>query len=168
MRDRVIFLVTFASALGSGVVAGVFFAFSTFVMKGLARIAPAQGMAAMNSINVFAVEAPLMTLMFGTALGCFVLAVAALLARQRPDSIHLVVGAVLYLVGVVVVTVVANVPKNDALAAADPASAAGARLWAEYVVTWTYWNHVRTITALAAAAAFTIALLQSVRVGAAR
>lgn len=51
-----------------------------------------------------------------------------------------------------------NVPRNDALAAIDPASAGSARIWASYVTSWTAWNHVRTAAALAAAASLTIAL----------
>lgn len=35
--------------------AGAFFAFSSFVMKALARLPPTQGITAINSINVFAV-----------------------------------------------------------------------------------------------------------------
>ena len=46
-----IHLLTFIAALGSGLVAGIFFAFSNFVMKALARVPPAQGVAAMQSIN---------------------------------------------------------------------------------------------------------------------
>src|SRR4029453_8846365 len=47
-----IYLLTFVVALGSGLVAGIFFAFSNFVMKALARVPAAQGIAAMKSINV--------------------------------------------------------------------------------------------------------------------
>jgi uncharacterized membrane protein len=56
----------------------------------------------------------------------------------------------------VVVTIVFNVPRNNALAAVNPASAEGARLWAGYLTTWTAWNHVRTISALTAAALLTM------------
>ena len=61
-------------------------------------------------------------------------------------------GSLLYVFGNVVVTIAFNVPRNDALAAADAESAEGARLWASYLTGWTAWNHVRTATALAAAA----------------
>jgi len=61
-------------------------------------------------------------------------------------------------VGGFLVTMVFNVPRNNALAAVDPASAAGARLWQEYVTGWTAWNHVRAAACLAAAALLTIAL----------
>ena len=69
------------------------------------------------------------------------------------------VGGGLYLVGMVLVTIVRNVPMNDALAAVDPESAEGAEQWASYVPGWTVWNSVRTVAALAAAAALTVALV---------
>ena len=50
-----------------------------------------------------------------------------------------------------------NVPLNNALASADPASAEGAALWRRYCAEWTAWNHVRTLTSLAALAAFILA-----------
>jgi hypothetical protein len=68
------------------------------------------------------------------------------------------IGSLLYLVGTILVTMFFNVPRNNALAAVDPTSSNGARLWIDYVVNWTAWNHVRTIAALAAAALLTIAL----------
>lgn len=74
--------------------------------------------------------------------------------RREP----LIVGGGLYLVGTVGVTIVANVPLNDRLAAADPESADTARFWRHYVSRWTRWNHVRTAAALAAGAVLTIAL----------
>lgn len=49
-----------------------------------------------------------------------------------------------------------NVPGNNALAAVQPGSEQGAALWADYLRTWTNWNHVRTVASLAAAAAFTL------------
>jgi uncharacterized membrane protein len=162
MSNRWIFLLTFGSALGSGLAAGVFFAFSTFVMKALARIPAAQGIVAMQAINVAVINPAFMVALFGTAATCGLLAVVALLTWSRVESLYLLAGAVIYLVGTVLVTMVFNVPRNVALAAVDPASPDGARLWADYVVSWTAWNHVRTVAALAAAATLMVAL-QSMR-----
>jgi len=73
-------------------------------------------------------------------------------------AMWIVAGAGLYVVGTVVVTMVFNVPLNNALAAVDPASSEGAAVWADYLRTWTNWNHVRTLAALAASGAFIFAL----------
>jgi hypothetical protein len=51
-----------------------------------------------------------------------------------------------------VVTMAFNVPLNNALAAADPASAEATSVWARYLKDWTLWNHVRGIAPPAASA----------------
>ena len=56
MSDGLVFALTLIAALGSGLMAGVFFAFSSFVMTALARLAPAPGIAAMQSINVVVIN----------------------------------------------------------------------------------------------------------------
>jgi len=158
VSDGLLRLLTLASALGCGLVGGMFFAFSTFIMKALDRLPPAQGIAAMQSINVTVINPLFMTAFFGTAATCAILTLSSLLNWNRPGGGFLLVGSLLYLFGTILVTIVFNVPRNNALAAADPASAEGARLWAGYVAGWTTWNHVRTAAALAAAAALSIAL----------
>lgn len=158
MISRWLIALTFAAAIGCGLNAGVFFAFSSFVMKGLARLTPAQGIAAMNAINVAAVTPMFMTALFGTGAACLLLAVVTPFKWHAPGGTYVIAGAVLYLVGVVLVTMLFNVPRNDALAGVNPSSANAAGVWREYVRSWTLWNHVRTITALAAAALLTIAL----------
>jgi uncharacterized membrane protein len=158
MTDDLLFALTLLSALGCGLVAGVFFAFSAFVMTALARLPPAQGIAAMQSINVVAVTPVFMTALFGTAAACTALAIVALASWGEAGAAYLLAGSVLYVVGAAVVTMAFNVPRNNALAAVDPASADGAGLWARYLAGWTAWNHVRTVASLAALAALVMAL----------
>ena len=59
---------TVLAALGSGLVAGLFFGFSTAVMKALARLPPAQGMKAMQDINVVILNPVFLAVFMGTAL----------------------------------------------------------------------------------------------------
>jgi uncharacterized membrane protein len=158
MIDSFLFALMFFSALGCGLMAGFFFAFSVCVMNALARIPPAQGIAAMQSINIVVINPWFLSTFVGTAAACVLLAIFSLVRWHRPGAVYLLVGSLLYLTGVFLVTFVFNVPRNDALAAVDPASADGASLWAGYVTSWTAWNHVRTVAALAAAALLTIAL----------
>jgi uncharacterized membrane protein len=153
-------VLTVLAALGSGVVAGVFFAFSAFVMTALGRLPPEHGIAAMQSINVAVINPWFFAAFFGTAALCVVLAAASLFRWGEPGSIPLLAGSLLYLVGTILVTVLFNVPLNDALAAADRGSTAGAGLWTRYLAEWTAWNHVRTAAPLAAAAAFMFALIK--------
>ena len=151
--------ITLAAAIGSSVVGGVFFGFSGFVMRALARLRPAQGIAAMQSINVVAVRPPLMIALFGTALGCLALVVSSLLRWREPVAPLRLAGGLIYLAGAVLVTIVCNVPRNNALASVDPESAGGEKVWRGYVPGWTAWNTVRTVAAVAAAALFTLALM---------
>jgi uncharacterized membrane protein len=152
-------LVTFCAALGSGVVAGVFFAFSTFVMPALARLPAGNGVAAMQAINAAAINRWFMGALFGTAAACLVVAGSALLDLSGTAARLRLGGSVLYLAGAIFVTVAFNVPRNEALAAVAPGDATAADLWARYVVEWTRWNHLRT------AAAFSAAVILSASLG---
>lgn len=154
--DNLRFPLTLFTALGCALVAGVFFAFSTFVMNALARLQPKEGIIAMQSINITAINPLFMLALFGTAMACIFLAISSVLKWHQPGAAYLLVGSLLYLIGTVLVTIAFNVPLNDALAIAKPDSTEGANLWARYLTNWTFWNHVRTIAALAAA--LTIAL----------
>jgi uncharacterized membrane protein len=156
--DNFLFALTLVSALGSGLIAGVFFAFSAFVMKGLARLPAAQGIAAMQSINIAAISPLFMTALVGTATVCAVLAVFVLATWDRAGSAWLLAGSLLFIGGAIAVTRVFNIPRNDALARVEASSVEGEMLWARYLETWTAWNHVRTAAALLAAACFMIRL----------
>jgi uncharacterized membrane protein len=153
-----IFLLTLISALGCGLIAGVFFAFSAFVMPALARIPPAQGIAAMQSINVTALRWPLMAAFFGTAASCALLAGGSFFWRQGPLDPYLTIGGSIYLAGTLLVTVLFNVPRNEKLAGVGSDSAEAAELWSRYLAEWTAWNHLRAFASLLAAALLTIAL----------
>ena len=158
MINNLLFALTILSALGAGVVAGVFFAFSTFVMGALGRLPAAHGIAAMQSINVVVINPLFLGVFIGTAGLCALLVAAALFTWQQPGAMLLLVGALLYFVGTFLVTMFFNVPLNDALANVAPDSAVGADLWSRYLTTWTNWNHVRTVAALVGAALLTLAL----------
>jgi uncharacterized membrane protein len=155
-----LYAATLATALGCGLVAGVFFAFSTFVMPALKRLPPAQGIAAMQSINKLAVTPAFMTALFGTAVACLGLVAWAAISSGDERSVALVLlGGALYLVGTIGVTIACNVPLNDGLAILRPQEGAeAAARWDEYATRWTAWNHLRAAAALAAAATLTIAL----------
>ncbi|MEU1119816.1 MULTISPECIES: anthrone oxygenase family protein [unclassified Streptomyces] len=158
MIDGPYFVLTVLGALACGLAAGVFVAFSTFVMKGLAALPPAQGIAAMNRINVAAVTPAFMAVFLGATGLCAVLAVVTFVLWPDEGTVELLLGSALYLFGAFGVTVAANIPRNDALAKVDAQSAEGAAYWRSYVREWTAWNHVRGAAALAATACFILGL----------
>ena len=156
--DGFLFTLTFITALGCGLIAGLFFAFSVAVMQALAHLPAAAGMLAMQSINS-AIPNPLFLSVFlGTTAGCVLVMITALARWHSPGSVYLCLGGTLYLVESLMVTLVFNVPKNDALAAVAPAVPDSASLWAGYLSRWTTWNHVRTVASLAASAALILGL----------
>src|SRR4051812_1686146 len=101
---NIITLITWGAALGSALIAGVFFAFSTFIMAALARLPPAQAIAAMQAINVTVLNPWFLGVFVGTAIACFALAISSLLHWGEPGATACLVGSLLYLVGSFAVT----------------------------------------------------------------
>lgn len=147
------------AAIGSGLVAGIFFAFSTFIMTAFSRIPAEQGIAAMNSINVTIVRSPFMALFVPTLILCLVIAVLAVIDWRGGLSSLMLAGAALYVFASFLSTIVFNVPMNDALAKVSGNGPEAIELWATYLRDWTWWNHVRTIASLLASVAFVRALM---------
>lgn len=133
------------AAVGAGLTAGVFLAFSSFVMTGLGRAPAPVGVRAMQEINRAAPNPVFMLTLFGTALLAVGLAVAAVVGRG-PGWGLVVAGAATYLV-CVGLTIGYHVPRNEALAALDPAAADTEKAWRTYLSDWTRLNHLRTIFA---------------------
>jgi uncharacterized membrane protein len=158
MPDTLLAALAFVLALGSGLVAGIFFAFSTFVMRALARLPAADGIAAMQSINIVVINPLFLGLFMGTALLGLAAGAMTLIDWQGAPSICLLAGSALYVIGSFGVTLLGNVPLNNALAKVPAESAEGRAVWARYLKDWVRWNHVRTIAALLAGAAFILAL----------
>lgn len=154
-----VFIGTFLAALGAGLIAGVFFAFSSFVMTALSRLPVPQGVAAMQAINVAVLNPLFLSVFVGTAIVSALLGIAALFQWGAPHMGWLFSGAVLYVVFCFGVTISFNVPRNDVLAALSPGGAEAAEIWPRYVWSWTVWNHVRTVAAFLASAAYILVLL---------
>ncbi|MDT6985661.1 DUF1772 domain-containing protein [Streptomyces lusitanus] len=158
MGDGPYAVLTALGVLGTGLVAGVFCAFSTFVMRGLAALTPARGVAAMQAVNVAAVRPPFMAVFLGTTVLSAVLTVVTLVTWPDEGAVASVVGGALFLCGSFGLTVVANIPRNERLARLDAGGAEAAAYWPEYVRGWTRWNHVRALASAGAALAYLLAL----------
>ena len=140
------------SCIGAGTVGGVFFAFSTFVMKALAQLPANQGAAAMQRINVVVLNPLFLGVFVGTALLSAGASVASFFPWHASRSPLLFAAAVLYVVGSFLVTMRLNVPMNERLARLSCESSQAAEYWPVYVREWSKWNHVRTVASLASAA----------------
>lgn len=152
------FSIMLFTAIGSALSAGIFYAFSTFVMKALAQQPPAQGIATMQSINITVINPWFMVAFFGPAVSGIIMTIAVLRQWEQLVAIYWLIGSLLYLIGIIGVTIAGNIPLNNALAVVNPDSSEGATLWTRYLSDWTFWNHVRTAAGFLAAAMFTISL----------
>jgi uncharacterized membrane protein len=146
------------SAVGCGLLGGLYFAFSAFIMTSLGWIDRAAGVAVMNAINTDIVRSLFMPLFILTTLAGAALAVLAVVRSGEPGTLAMLAGGIVYLFGMFVVTMTFNVPLNNALAAVDPVAGDAAAVWARYLREWTLWNHVRTVACTAATILFIVAI----------
>ncbi|MEV5956324.1 anthrone oxygenase family protein [Streptomyces sp. NPDC051987] len=158
MIDGPYYVLVLLGVLGTGLVAGVFCGFSAFVMRGLASLPPAQGVAAMNAINRAALTPAFMLVFAGSAVLCAMIAVVTFVVWPDEGKVELLLGSGLYLFGSFGLTAVANVPRNEALARLEPGTPEAVSYWPVYVREWTLWNHARTIASAVAAAVYVLAL----------
>jgi uncharacterized membrane protein len=155
--DTLLWTLVCAGALGSAIVGGMFYAFSSFVMKALARIPPEQGVAAMNAINIVVINSSFMIVFAGTALVSVALVLLSYPLWPQASGQLIVLAALLYGIGTFGLTMRLHQPMNLRLAALAPYQARA--YWPGYVQTWTRWNHVRTAAPLAASALLVAALV---------
>jgi len=156
MMDLILTVLLWFSAIGCGLLAGLYFAFSTFIMRALDRTGAEAGATVMNAINVEILRSTFMPLFLGTTASSAILALIALIRWGEPRSLSMFLGGVLYVVGMFVVTMVFNVPLNNRLAKTD--SGEVNTVWRHYLNVWTRWNLVRTLTSTVASALFIAAI----------
>ncbi|GAB3835504.1 anthrone oxygenase family protein [Hymenobacter jeollabukensis] len=156
-------LILASATLCTGLVAGVFYGFEVAVNPAFRRLPDAAYVGAMQAINEV-IQNPVFALsFFGAPL---LLPVAAAQHGRRPRSRRfrlLVVAAAVYLAGSLGVTVAANIPLNEALAAvplqaSSPAQLRAARI--RFAEPWNRWHRIRT---LASVVAFALAVAACLR-----
>lgn len=129
----------------SGAIAGFFYAYSSSVMRGLDAAPPAAAIAAMQGINAEVRNAVFAPAFFGAPIACALAALVLLATRRRGACFAMALAALIYLGGALLPTFAVNVPMNEALTLieipADPQAAE--RLWSDYSLPWTWWNHLR-------------------------
>lgn len=145
-------LLSLVTCIGAGLIGGVFFAFSGFVMKALAELPAEQGVAAMQRINVVVLNPLFLGVFVGTALlGLVCTGVGAVGWGTAKSALLLAVG-LSYVVGSFGVIMAFNVPRNERLAGLKSESPEASAYWPVYVREWSVWNHVRTLASAASSA----------------
>jgi uncharacterized membrane protein len=157
MTDHTLKALLIAAAVGAGLIGGLFFIFSNTIMKAFDKLPAAGAIASMQRINEVILNPVFFLAFFGTALICVALLVPYISRLGQPGAVLACSGALLYVLGSIVVTMVWNVPLNNKLAAIPASASDLAAQWQAYRVPWTMWNHVRTVACLLAAAAFALA-----------
>ncbi len=140
------------SLTASGIIGGVFFIFSTTIMRSLAARPTDEAIGIMNEINAVIVRTNFMAVFLGNVILSLVVIGFSVFGNSFSGRWFAVSGAVFYLIGGFLVTIIFNVPRNNALAAAVPDDPIAANLvWQDYLREWTFWNHVRTFACIASA-----------------
>lgn len=160
--ERFLFVLTLAAAIGSGLVAGIFYAFSSFVMPALARLTAEAGLTAMQMINRTVITPSFMLAFLGTGVLCLAIMVISFTSKAGMGAALPIAACLIYLLGSFGVTMMLNVPLNNALASTDPASPESIEFWSGFVRDWVKWNHVRTLASLVSSTLFMLALSKSV------
>ncbi len=143
--------------LSSALVAGVFQAFSDFVMKGLLAAKPTAGVESMQMINRTVMRSTFLAMFLILAPITIGLAAYAYFKLSGAAQGWMIPGAMIYVGGVFLVTVLGNVPMNNRLAEMDHTRSEAADYWRTYGTVWTNLNHVRTFGSAVAAACFLLA-----------
>lgn len=148
MSSLLITVLLWAAALSSGLIAGVYFAFSGFIMKAFGRLETAQSVAAMNAINEVILRSLFMPVFFASSIISLLLIMLAFVYWDETGAGLALIAGMVYFVGMFVCTVVFNVPLNNALSRLDPNSGNAQQAWSHYLKNWTKWNHLRTVSSL--------------------
>ena len=152
------FATILTAGLGCGLMGGVFFAFSTFVMQGLARLPAIESVHAMQSINEMAGRTLFGALFILTPLACVVSLVVGWPHRRDPVGQYILAGGLTYLFFGLLLTLVFNIPLNNQLAEVSTQGADYAAEWHRFFTPWMAWNHLRTAGSIAATVFFLLAL----------
>ncbi len=150
MFDSMIAISLTIAAIGAGLMTGVYFAFSGFIMRSLDQLGAVHAADAMNAINEVILRSWFMALFFGSTLLYVVLAAVAVFDTDLAGRWFLFAAGFIYVVGMFLCTAMFNVPLNNRLADAGSDNNAKAETWTHYFKHWTRWNHLRSVCSLAA------------------
>ena len=142
----------FLSLLLSGAIFGFFYAWVCSTMWGLDAADPRIAIAAMQAMNASVRNIVFFPAFFLTPAFLALTAVLLQHSLQRPAAIAFGLAAILYLCFGMILTMLINVPMNDALAHVTPPQdiEAARQIWQAYSPRWQMWNTLRTVASGAA------------------
>ena len=153
------FLLQFA-ILAYAMVGGVFLAFSDFIMRALANTSGQGGVEAMQVINREVFRWLFMALFLGLTPVSLLIAGYGVTSLPGLAGSLIALSGVVYLLGCFAVTVLFNVPMNEALSSLDTGASTTRSYWqGTYVPRWTFWNSVRATACAVASGLLLFGLL---------
>ncbi|XOV78466.1 MAG: DUF1772 domain-containing protein [Aestuariibacter sp.] len=149
-------LLLIMACLGSGMMAGLFVSFSTFMMTALGSLEDSNGIRVMQAINRHIVRPSFLMVFLGTAAA---LLAASYLSYGTSEFVFIILATLVYVFACVLSTIIFNVPLNDRLADCDPEHLESQRFWRDYLVHWTRWNHLRSVACVVSILILALTLL---------
>ncbi len=148
------------AVVASGLAAGVFMAFSDFLMESFRAARPSSGIEAMQMINRKVYKSIFVSILWGLFAAAPLLVGFAVMRGAGSAFGWIVAGAGVYALGVFVVTFVFNVPMNKDLDAMDDSASETQAYWeSTYLPTWTMWNSVRAFTTTVSGVCYLVAVV---------
>lgn len=152
-------------ALWSAVVAGVFSAFSEFIMSALLKTEPASGIDAMQQINRDVIKTQFVAGILSIAVFSTLFAIYSLTIFEGAALTALVLAPLVYVPSVFLMTIIGNVPMNNKLDRIDHTSTEASAYWLKYGRNWTRLNHVRSLGSVLTAGLYIIAAITLIASG---
>jgi len=144
------------AAVAAGVSSGMMLVFSAGTMQALSRLPETEAIRAMQAINISVINPLFLGIFIGT--GPFLVTLSGLDLYGGSPNRYLLAATLVYVVGVVAVTILGNVPLNDSLAAVE-ITTMGPGTWDDYARPWLRCNHTRALAGAFASGLLTLALL---------
>jgi len=154
------------AVVASGLAAGVFMAFSDFLMESFRTARPACGIEAMQMINRKVYASLFVSILWGLFAAAPLLIGFAVMRGAGSACGWIVAGAGVYVLGVMVVTFVFNVPMNKELDVMDDSASETQVYWTStYLPSWTLWNSVRAFATTVSGIGYLVAVVLLARGG---
>lgn len=161
MIPSALFIICTISTIGCGLISGIFLTFSDFVMRALKLSKTSAGIEVMQIINVEVWKSIFIFLLWGFVAITAALGLYAYFAVSGPAQPYILVGSVSYIIGVLGISYLFNIPMNNKLATLDFTGNQAAAYWRNtYLPRWTFWNYIRAIASGITAICFLIASIQ--------
>ena len=156
----ILFLATFFT----GIMTGLFFTWSFSVTKGLARLSDDNYVKAFQSLNKAILNPAFGAVFWGAPLS---LIISTILYYQQPlPGIfwHLLISAIVYLVGCIVITFAGNIPLNNSLEKFDLKASSSDDIKQKRAGFEGRWNRLNMIRTISSSIAFIVLIIACLKI----